>query len=66
MSDEGKFVRRKESAEMELRKAYELLQSMEYDYENCTSGVLRAQYSNMIAEQKQRIAQLEQELRYAQ
>lgn len=52
--------------EMELRKAYELLQSMEYDYENCTSGVLRAQYSNMIAEQKQRIAQLEQELRYAQ
>ena len=52
--------------EMELKKAYELLQGMEYDYENCTSVVLRAQYSNMIAEQKQRIYQLEQELRYAQ
>lgn len=49
-----------------LRKAYDLLQSMEEDYRNCTSGVIAAQYPSMIANQKERIRQLEAELRNAQ
>lgn len=52
--------------EYELNKAYELLEGMQRDYENCTSGVIRAQYPRMIAEQKERIRQLEAELRNAQ
>ncbi len=52
--------------EYELNKAYELLEGMQQDYENCTSGVIRAQYPRMIAEQKERIRQLEAELRNAQ
>ncbi len=52
--------------EYDLKKAYELLEGMQQDYENCTSGVIRAQYPRMIAEQKERIRQLEAELRNAQ
>lgn len=52
--------------EYELNKAHELLEGMEQDYENCTSGVIRAQYPRMIADQKERIRQLEAELRNAQ
>lgn len=52
--------------EYELNKAYELLEGMQQDYENCSSGVIRAQYPRMIAEQKERIRQLEAELRNAQ
>jgi hypothetical protein len=52
--------------EYELNKAYELLEGMQRDYENCTSGVIRAQYPRMIADQKERIRQLEAELRNAQ
>lgn len=52
--------------EYELNKAYELLEGMQRDYENCSSGVIRAQYPQMIADQKQRIRQLEAELRNAQ
>lgn len=52
--------------EYELNKAYELLEGMQQDYENCTSGVIRAQYPRMIADQKERIRQLEAELRNAQ
>ncbi|UKK47311.1 zinc finger-like domain-containing protein [Prevotella sp. E9-3] len=52
--------------EYELNKAYELLEGMEQDYENCTSVVIRAQYPRMIADQKERIRQLEAELRNAQ
>ena len=52
--------------ECELNKAYELLEGMQRDYENCTSGVIRAQYPRMIADQKERIRQLEAELRNAQ
>ena len=52
--------------EYELNKAYELLEGMQQDYENCTSSVIRAQYPRMIAEQKERIRQLEAELRNAQ
>lgn len=52
--------------EYELNKAYELLEGMQHDYENCSSGVIRAQYPRMIAEQKERIRQLEAELRNAQ
>ena len=51
--------------EYELNKAYELLEGMEQDYENCTSGVIRAQYPRMITDQKERIRQLEAELRNA-
>lgn len=52
--------------EYELNKAYELLEGMQQDYENCSSGVIRAQYPQMIADQKERIRQLEAELRNAQ
>ena len=52
--------------ENELNKAYELLEGMQRDYENCTSGVIRAQYPRMIADQKERIRQLEAELRNVQ
>ena len=52
--------------EYELNKAYELFEGMQQDYENCTSGVIRAQYPRMIAEQKERIRQLEAELQNAQ
>ena len=51
--------------EYELNKAYELLEGMQQDYENCSSGVIRAQYPRMIAEQKERIRQLETELQNA-
>lgn len=52
--------------EYDLRKAYDLLQSMEEDYRNCSSGVIAAQYPSMIANQQERIRQLEAELRNAQ
>ncbi len=48
--------------ENDLRKAYELLESMEEDYRNCSSGVIKEQYPQMIANQRERIAQLEAEL----
>lgn len=51
--------------EYDLRKAYDLLQSMEEDYRNCSSGVIAAQYPSMIANQQERILQLEAELRNA-
>lgn len=49
--------------ENDLRKAYEQLASLEYDYNNCSSGVLKAQYPSMISDQKAYIARLEAELR---
>ena len=49
----------------DLNKAYQLLNSMEENYRNCTSVVVAAQYPNMIANQKERIRQLEAELRNA-
>lgn len=49
----------------ELKKAYETLEGMEYDREMCTSVTLRPQYDRMIIEQKQRIAELEQQIREA-
>lgn len=52
--------------EYDLRKAYDLLESTQEDYNNCTSGVLKAQYPSIIAEQRARIAQLEAELRNVQ
>lgn len=52
--------------EYDLQKARELLEEMEENYYNCSSGVIRAQYPSMIAEQRTRIAQLEAELRNAQ
>lgn len=52
--------------EYDLKKAYELLESMEEDYNNCTSVVLKTQYPRMIADQKERIRQLEAEFRNAQ
>lgn len=48
--------------EMELKEAYELLEDMEYNYENCTGTVTASQYPIMIATQKLRISQLEAEL----
>ena len=52
--------------EYDLKKAYELLESMVEDYNNCTSVVLKTQYPRMIADQKERIRQLEEEFRNAQ
>jgi hypothetical protein len=52
--------------EYELNKAYELLESMEEAYANSEGVVVRAQYPRMIADQKERIRQLEAELRNAQ
>lgn len=49
----------------ELKKAYETLEGMEYDREMCTSVTLRPQYDRMIIEQKQRIAELERQIREA-
>lgn len=52
--------------EDDLKKAYELLESMEEDYYNCSSVVLKTQYPRMIADQKEHIRQLEAELRNTQ
>lgn len=52
--------------EMELKEAYELLEDMEYNYENCTGTVTASQYPIMITTQKLRISQLEAELMNAQ
>ena len=52
--------------EYELNKARELLESMEEAYANANGVVVRAQYPRMIADQKERIRQLETELRNAQ
>ena len=52
--------------EYELNKAYELLKSMEEGYANSDGVVVRSQYPRMIADQKERIRQLEAELRNAQ
>lgn len=52
--------------EYELNKAYELLESMEEGYANSDGVVVRSQYPRMIADQKERIRQLEAELRNAQ
>lgn len=52
--------------EYELNKAYELLESMEDAYANSDGVVVRSQYPRMIADQKERIRQLEAELRNAQ
>lgn len=49
----------------ELKEAYETLEGMEYDRDLCSSVTLRPQYDHMIIEQKQRIAELEQQLREA-
>lgn len=51
--------------EYELNKAYELLESMEEGYANSEGVVVRSQYPRMIADQKERIRQLEAELRNA-
>lgn len=51
--------------EYELNKAYELLESMEEGYANSDGVVVRSQYPRMIADQKERIRQLEAELRNA-
>lgn len=52
--------------QMLLDKAYELLQSMQTAYDNSSSVVLKTLYPRMIAEQKERIRKLEEELRNAQ
>lgn len=50
----------------DLDKAYELLEDMERNYANCDGIVASSQYPGMIADQKERIRQLEAELRNAQ
>lgn len=52
--------------EYELNKAYELLESMEEQYANSDGIVVGVQYQRMIADQKERVRQLEAELRNAQ
>lgn len=49
--------------EYDLKKAHELLESIEEAYANADGVVVRAQYPRMIADQKERIRQLEVELR---
>ena len=51
--------------EYQLQKANELLESMEENYANCEGFVVSAQYPHMIAKQKERILELESELRNA-
>ena len=62
----GKSGRDAYQIEYELNKAYELLESMEEGYANSDGVVVRSQYPRMIADQKERIRQLEAELRNAQ
>lgn len=50
---------------IDLERARDMLYELEKDRSNCTSGVLQAQYGNMIVEQRARIRQLEDELRNA-
>lgn len=52
--------------EYELNKAYELLESMEEAYANSDGIVVMSQYQRMIADQRERVRQLEAELRNAQ
>ena len=64
-NDYGTSGRDAYQIEYELNKAYELLESMEEAYANSDGVVVRAQYPQMISEQKERIRQLEAELRNA-
>lgn len=65
-NDTGGGGRSAYEIEYDLKKAYDLLNGMEYDYQHCSSGVMKAQYPSMIADQKALIRQLENELRNAQ
>ncbi len=49
----------------DLDKAYQLLADMERQYNECSSVTVAAQYPSMIQNQRNRIWQLEQELRNA-
>jgi len=51
--------------ELDLRKAYDLLEDMERYSEQCESSVLKIQYARMIVDQKAHIRELEAELRSA-
>lgn len=51
--------------ELDLRKAYDLLEDMERYSEQCSSSVLKIRYARMIVDQKARIRELEAELRNA-
>lgn len=62
----GKSGRSAYEIEKDLNKAYELLKSMEELYANTDGVVASSQYPRMISEQKERIRQLEAELRNAQ
>ena len=57
--------RSRDVIERDRRKAIQLLKDMENQYENCSWVVMQARYRVMIANQKQRIKQLEDELRHA-
>lgn len=64
--DSGGSGRDANQIQYELNKAYELLESMEEAYANSDGIVVSSQYPQMIASQKERIRQLEEELMYAQ
>lgn len=49
--------------DLDLRKAYDLLEDMERYSEQCSSGVLKMRYARMIVDQKAHIRELEAELR---
>lgn len=51
--------------ELDLRKAYDLLEDMERYSEQCSSSVLKMRYARMIVDQKAHIRELEAELRNA-
>lgn len=51
--------------QMDLDKAYRLLDDMERQYQECTSYTVAAQYPSMIADQRERIRRLEEELQSA-
>lgn len=63
--DSGGSGRDADQIQYELNKAYELLESMEEAYANSDGIVVNSQYPQMIASQKERIRQLEEELMYA-
>ena len=61
----GRSGRSISQIQYDLNKAYDMLADLERNYANCDGIVASSQYPRMIAEQKERIRQLEEELRNA-
>ena len=61
----GRSGRSISQIQYDLNKAYDMLADLERNYANCDGIVASSQYPRMIADQKERIRQLEEELRNA-